>query len=126
MSNPRTNIDDLKLQGSGNLKRALAREPQKQLAKRAELEQLFADVTERRREAMADVKKNGQIINQEKSNSRGMLYIQRIVNPSLHIVRQCELQLASLARLLTQFGEPAPREKTTEEMADSFKDLMAN
>src|ERR1700736_6097075 len=106
--NPRKSIEELKLTGSPHIKRSERREPQKQLAKRAELEQLFADVTERRREALADVKKNGQIINQEKSNSRGMLYIQKITNPALHIARQCELQLASLARLLTQFGEPAP------------------
>jgi phage terminase small subunit len=125
MSNPRANIEDLKLTGSPNIKRALKYSPEKQLAKREELEAMFADIQERRREALADVTKNGIIINQEKSNSRGMIYLQRITNPALTIARQCEMQLASLARLLV-VDAPTGKKTTAELLAAADEALRAN
>jgi TnpA family transposase len=102
MSNPRTSINDLKLQGSTNLKRAQSYASEKRTAKRAELEALFALIQERHAEALADVKKNGAVIFEDKSNARGMIYVVRKVNPALHIAQQCERQLVALAKLLTE------------------------
>src|ERR1022692_520261 len=101
MSNPRTPISELEFFKSPNLKRALNRAPLPKLQKRQEMEALFEDVTKRRVEALADVKKNGMVIIQEKFSSRGALYQTRVTNPALKIAEQCERQLASLARLLT-------------------------
>jgi hypothetical protein len=100
----RTPIEDLKLQGSPNLNRALKRKP-KQAAKRAELEAMFTDITDRRKAALADVKTNGTILFQDKFSARGALYQIKVVNPSLKIAQQCEKQLAQLAKQLNAMAE---------------------
>jgi hypothetical protein len=98
---PRAAIEDLKLIGNkGNLKRALTRPPEKVTAKRAELEEMFETVKARRAEALADIRENGQLIWQDKW-SAGKLIRVRIINPAVKIAQQCERQLASLAKMLT-------------------------
>ena len=123
--NPRTPVADLHLQGSPNLKRALDRGAEKPLAKRAELEQMFEEVTARRSEALADVKANGMVMLQDKYSARGELYRVRIVNPSLVIAQKCEGQLASLARLLAQGPATAEPSKEMSDDSDSFGRLIA-
>jgi len=95
----RTSIADLKLQGSSNLKRALSRKPLPALAKREDLEALYADVMERRREALADIKANGQLIWQDKWHGPKLSRI-RVVNPAVKIAQQCEHELRALAKML--------------------------
>lgn len=121
----RTSIQDLQLQGNAsNLKRALKRPPAQRSTKRAELEQIFADLTARRAEALADVRRNGMIINQDRSNSRGFVYLVKITNPALKIAQQCERQLASLAKQLTETsGEDKPpvEKSPMEQLEESLK-----
>ena len=117
---PRTSISELELTGSPNLRRALKREPAKGLsaAKRAELEQQFEDLKSRRAEALADVRKNGMVINQDKSNARGFIYVIRVTNPALRIAQQCERAMASLAKLLTE-DDGGGRKSTAQILAEA-------
>jgi hypothetical protein len=119
----RTPIAELKLTGSPNLKRALRREPKRprQLAKRAELEALFAELQQRRRDCLADVRENGMTVQQEHSNARGMIYHRSVVNPALKIAQDCERQLVHIARVLNADdgvpGEPQ-RKSSAQLLAD--------
>ena len=119
MSNPRTPIDELEFFRSPNVARARKRQEEEAnrlpLAKQAEIEELFEELKIRRRESLADVKKNGAVITQEKSNSRGMIYLIRIVNPALKVAQDCERQLTQLAKLL---GTAKPKR------GESVEDLL--
>jgi phage terminase small subunit len=112
------------LQGSPNLKRALSRAAAKDVsAKRAELEQLYADIKERRREALAAMKKEGRVVFVDKSNSRGAIYTVRIKNPELTIAENCERQLQSLARQLSHL--PKPEDEKPASPMDAINAILA-
>jgi hypothetical protein len=119
----RTPIPELRLMNSPNLKRALKRgaAPPKAMAKRAEMEEMFRDVWERRKEALADIKSNGLVIRIEKSNSRGALYEAKIANPAVKIAQACERQLCSLAKVLTE-EEVTPENKSP---MDELNEIIA-
>ena len=61
---------------------------------------MFEDLRARRAEALADVRKNGLVILQDKFSARGELYRVKVVNPCLAIARDAERQMASLSRML--------------------------
>ena len=103
MSMPRTSIADLKLSGSSNLKRALEREALKPLAKREELESIFSEVKARHIEALADVKKRGAVIWEDRWKGPKLIRVQ-VTNPYLKIAQQCERQMSTLAKQLTAYG----------------------
>ena len=126
MPRPRTPISELEFYRSPNLARSKGYAPPKPLAKRAELEALYEEVKARRDEALADVKKNGLVIEQDKFNGR-KVYLVRVVNPAVTIAAACERQLVSIARLLNSVPEDPKQEKSTAEMiADFEKSLGTN
>jgi hypothetical protein len=121
--NPRASIEELRLQGNkGNLKRALKRGPAALVAKREQLEALFTDLSARRDEALADVKKNGMVLVQDKFSGRGALYQIKVINPAMKIAQQCERQLAQLARQLTAL--PATPVDPNAEALDSLHNML--
>lgn len=109
----RTPIEDLKLTGSPNLKRALKYTAAKKsvLAHREELEQMWQDLAERRAGALAEIKRDGLTILQERM-SDGRLFQQRITHPALKIAQDAERQLKSLARLLSMAEDGAESNPT--------------
>ncbi len=123
MGNPRTPVEELRLAGSPNLKRALSyKDKPPAVAKRAELEQMFVDIMERRSEALADVRKDGLTIWQDHFH-REKLYQKKVVNPALKIVQQCEKQLSQLAKQLV-----APLDETGKPVSpflEEFNEIFA-
>lgn len=117
----RTPVEELELRGSKNVARAKSLPPKHTLAKRKDIEALYEEVKARRAEAMLDVNKNGLTIRQEHSNSRGMIYYTKVVNPALKIAQQCEKQLTALARLLVADDEALADPNTQE--ARELQDL---
>lgn len=114
----RTSIELLKLAGSPNLKRALNYPPKatKNLAHGKELEELWSDLTARRAEALADIKRDGLIIFQDRSHA-GKVFAVRIVHPALRVAQTCERQLVQLAKILTTPAEEAnPGKKSTDDI----------
>ena len=112
MSMPRTPIAALRLQGNmSNLRRAIKRGPQKPLAKRQELEVLFANIQERYELALAAVKQDGAVIWQDCWKGPKVIRIQ-VLNPNLKVVQQCERQLLALAKALTALPETADEKDT--------------
>jgi hypothetical protein len=111
MSNPRTSISDLKLSGSPNLKRALKYDAPKALAKREDLAILYAELQERRKQLLADVRKNGVTIDQECVN-RGAVYFKKIVNPAFTALRATELQIVTIAKLIGN-GDSSTSDKSS-------------
>ena len=105
MANPRASMRVLKLSGSKNIERAKSYAPAKSLAKRGDLEALYAELQERRKRLLADVAENGEVINQENSNSRGMIYLKRIANPAMALLHATELKLIAIAKLLTEASD---------------------
>jgi hypothetical protein len=124
MANPRTPIRDLKLAASPNLKRALSYDAPKSLAKREDLERLYGELLERRSELLADVRKNGVVINQECSNSRAMIYIKKITNPAFTALRATELQLVALAKLIGNGDSSAPAKSALDAELESIRAEM--
>jgi len=123
--NPRKSVTELELSGSRNLRRSLSYPSVKVTtpAKLEELEQLWEDLTERRKIALADIKKRGLTIMIEKYSSRGALYLQERKNPNLEIVQACERQLAQLAKMLPELPEaasPAPDEPQPTDILDEL------
>jgi hypothetical protein len=118
----RTSISDLRLAGSANLKRALKYPPKapKTLAKGPELEELWNDIVARRAEAVAHIKKNGMLINQDRSHA-GKIFVVEVVNPMVRVLQTCERQLVQLAKMLTEVAEDeAERPKTPLEELDAI------
>jgi hypothetical protein len=101
------------------------RPPERALQKRAELERIFSDVTQRRDEALADVKKHGLVLLQDKFSARGELYQVRVVNPALKVVQTCERQLCSLAKLLTAAGPEHKGNKSSEDLLREAEALLS-
>jgi hypothetical protein len=122
MANPRRQIQDLVLEGSPNLKRALARPPAGKLEKREDILAMWDELMERRRDALAIVKREGLLLKQDKFGPKGELYWQWIKNPMLKVAQETERQLASLARMLTEGGqEPGkPAEKSGMQKVDEL------
>ena len=118
--NHRTPISELRLQGGTNLARALKRGPERALAKRADLEAMFADIMERRAEALADVKARGLLVYQDHF-VRDKLYQKRVVNPSVKLAQACERQLVALAKALA--AGPAADEQS-EEKTGFFGEML--
>lgn len=118
---PRTSVEELELRGSKNVARAKNLPPKRTLAKREDIEALYEEVKSRHSLAMSDVKRNGLVVNQEHSNSRGMIYYTKVVNPALKIAQQCEKQMASLARLLSADDEALSDPNTQD--ANNLKEL---
>ena len=100
MGRHRKSISELELSGGGNLARSLAYPAKRPLAHRDELEQLFADLHERRAEALEDVRTNGLVVYQDRYNN-GKLYQIRVANPAVRILQATERQIANLAKMLT-------------------------
>ena len=121
--NPPKSIAELKLSGSPNLKRALNYPSLPKLAKREDLELLYSELQERRKELLADVRENGVTIDQECSNSRGMIYIKKITNPAFTALRATELQIVALARLIPDKNEP--KVMTDEELLAATDKLLS-
>lgn len=129
MSNPRAAIKDLELSGSPNLSRALKREPVRPLAKRAEVEALLEEVKARRAEALADVRKNGMVLLQDKWGGKGgrELIRVRVKNPSLTIAETCERTVASLVRLLnSDRGDGRELEQSAEDIMEEMARFRRN
>jgi hypothetical protein len=123
MANPRTSIEDLKLQGAkGNLKRALARPAVGKLEKREDILAMWDELMERRKEALQLVKAEGLLLKQDKFGPKGELYWQWIKNPMLKVAQETERQLASLARMLTEGAQEGerPKEKSPMEQLDEM------
>jgi len=112
VGNPRADIADLRLQGSPNLKRALARGPLMSPARRSQLVALLSDISARRTECLEDVKNRGRVLSVVKYSSKGTGYTTEVVNPNLKIAQQCERQMAALVAQLDRSGpEPDNRPK---------------
>lgn len=114
----RTPIELLKLTNSPNLKRALKYGPPKagkNLAHGSELEALWTDIAARRAEALADIRRDGLVIFQDRSHA-GKVFAVKIVHPALRVVTTCERQLVQLGKLLTAYADAEvqneQREKT--------------
>jgi hypothetical protein len=122
----RTPISELILQGSPNLKRALSRPPEKRtkLAKRAELEDMWKDLTERRDELLADVRKNGLVIQQDHWH-REKLYLITVPNPALKLLTVVEKQLVQLGKMLTEETE-GDGKKSAAQLLRETEELMGS
>lgn len=106
--NPRKPIEQLELEGSPNLKRALARGPEPVLIKQDDLEAQYAEIKQRRDEALADVKERGMVVTQVKWYGKRSDII-HVENPFLKIAQDCEKQLLALAKAI---GKAKPKDKT--------------
>ena len=120
----RTPISELELTHSHNLGRAKSLPPKKVVAKRAELEAMWKDLTARRDDALAEVKRLGVLLKQDKFSARGELYWVWTTNPCLKIAQATEKQMITLARLLTEEDGSARKSaaqllRETEEMLGS-------
>ncbi len=126
MSNPRTGIEDLRLANSPNLKRALKYPPQakKNLAKKAELEDLWTELYARYVEALADIKENGMMVFQDRSHA-GKIFAVRVVNPVLKVVQQTERQLVQLAKHLERYPADDDKPKTANDVLADLDKVLA-
>jgi hypothetical protein len=110
MSRPRSDIEALKLASSpSNLKKALnirAVPSTEVLTKRAELENLFADLTGEYERAADDVKIRGAWMEVTKYTAKGAAYEVEIVNPAFRVMSKVASQLATIAKMLAQFDKP--------------------
>jgi hypothetical protein len=109
MGRDRADINELRLQGSPNLSRALKLQAEKPLVlpHREELEAMFAEIKQRHDRALADIAERGDVITVTKYTSKGHAYTIEQVNPYVRIAQKCEQQLAALAKLLTKFPAQA-------------------
>jgi phage terminase small subunit len=125
MPNPRTKIDDLKLQG-GNLKRALSYPPKPESLSaeaRAEMERMFCELKDRRGELLADIRENGLLVFQEKwSNGKNIAV--RVANPAIKLLQTTERQLVQLAKLIGPAGsDPKGKTDFERELDAAFKEF---
>lgn len=117
--------DEMKLHGYSDRRVTELTEAKRHapLAKARDLEAIYAEVTVRRAEALALVKKEGLVLVQDKYSARGELYQVRIPHPALAIARGAELQLAALAKLIG--SEKEPEEMSAEELIAATDKLLA-
>ena len=123
MSNHRTSISDLKLQSSGNLKRALSYGSGKQLMKHNDLLAMYDELMERRKDLLREIKRDGYLIDVEKSNSRGMIYMTKLSHPSIKVLQATERTLIAIARLLTGDDDSAKATALDDELDAIRKEL---
>lgn len=110
MAMPRKTLTELALQNSPNLSRALKHRAtsKRDLTKRADLEKMYAQITARREDALADVAARGLVITVTSTTSKGKLYQKTISNPAVKIATTCEKQLVEISRLLAQYSDCEP------------------
>lgn len=117
--NPRKPIEQLILEGSPNLKRALARGPEPVLIKQEELEAQYEEIRKRREEALADVKARGLVVPQVKWYGKRSDII-HVKNPFLKIAQDCEKQMLLLAKAIGKRKPVNLTEKVVEQVGTDF------
>jgi len=120
MGMPRASIEDLRLRGDKNIKRALKYDAKQPLAKREDLERLYGELKERRADLLREVRREGVVIQVEKSNSRGAIYHATITNPAFTALRATEIQIVNLAKLIGG-GDPTPKRTALDEELDEIR-----
>lgn len=127
MGMPRTPVSELKLRADKNIKRSLSYSATRKavLAHRAELEQMWQDLSERRADALAEIKRDGLTVTEERW-SRGKNISVLVTHPALAIAQDCERQLKSLARLLSMVEESESKEMSDAELLAATDHLEMN
>lgn len=125
MPNPRTRIDDLKLTGSPNLRRALGYKPAATLdaAQREDLMEMYSALKARREKLLADIEEYGLVLTEDRFN-RGQLYQKRVANPAVAMLAQAEKQLVAIAKVLAA-TEVDDKELTAAELIEQTDRLLA-
>jgi len=104
MANSRASVEYLKLTGapkSAITSRQLELKPP--LAKRDEVEQLFADAKMAYDLAADDVRVRGAVLTLTRYTSKGVPYEVEGINPNYRVMKSAAAQLTDLAKLLSKF-----------------------
>lgn len=110
MCRPRVTVDHLKLRGApNNVVVARLADEKPKLAKREDVERLFADTKVAYELAADDVRIRGPVLTSIRYTSKGHPYEVETINPNYRVMSKAAAQLAALAKLLSKF-EDAPKD----------------
>jgi hypothetical protein len=123
MSRPRATVAQLQLKGAQHSHIVAHLNDKKlTLAKREQLEKVFADLQRSYRIAAADVEARGEVLTVTRYSSKGTPFEMEVFNPYWRIQVKLAPQLAAIAKLLSQYQQEPEKSNTLK--PGSARDLM--